>query len=61
MPDTQLSDRGDSTAVEMIESIYARMGLGSEAERGRFLSFSSSAQPANFDVVISTTSDPFNS
>lgn len=49
----------DTTATEQIESIYARIGLASANDRARYLVGNRAAPAASFEVVISSTSQPF--
>lgn len=53
------NDTDDTTATEQIESIYARLGLATASERANFLLGASRPASASFDVVISTSSQPF--
>lgn len=49
----------DTTALELIESVYARMGLATAQDRAQFLIGSGLQPKLSFDVVISTSSQPF--
>ncbi|MEW1962740.1 hypothetical protein AB0269_09795 [Microbacterium sp. NPDC077644] len=53
----QLTD--DKTSLELIESMYARMGLATAQDRAQFLVGSGAQPKISFDVVISTSSQPF--
>ncbi len=53
----QLTD--DKTSLELIESMYARMGLATAQDRAQFLVGSGAQSKLSFDVVISTSSQPF--
>ena len=53
------SPSDDTTSVELIESIYARMGLATAQDRAQFLIGSGAQSKLSFDVVISTSSQPF--
>ena len=53
----QLTD--DQTSLELIESMYARMGLATAQDRAQFLVGSGAQSKLSFDVVISTSSQPF--
>lgn len=49
----------DKTSLELIESMYARMGLATAQDRAQFLVGSGAQSKLSFDVVISTSSQPF--
>lgn len=51
-------DAADTTIDEQVESMYARLGLATAADRARFLP-TASASTMHFDVVVTTTSTPF--
>lgn len=52
-------DGSDNTAVEQIESIYAHIGLATAHDRAQFLIGNPDRPLGRFDVVISTSSEPF--
>jgi len=56
--DTQISPE-DVRRQEQIQAAYDRLGLGTPAARAPFL-IPPTAQQVHFEVVISTTSQPFN-
>ena len=42
-----------------IELTYEALGLGSTEARAQFFQFEQQSRPVEFDVIISTTSQPF--
>lgn len=49
----QLSDERE------IEGIFARLGLTGHADRARFAEPAGSVQPSGYEIVFSTSSNPF--
>ena len=51
---------GDESTLQEIESTFERLGLASQSDRSPFIETTRRPSGVVFDVVISTTSEPFS-